>query len=72
LNVDVEASTSEASTGEESTGEVIRVGFLEDADSITIWIADDLVHQISVNEGATQFTHTFSDFGDDITISAPE
>ena len=51
---------------------VRRGGFLEDADSISIWVADNLVHQIAVDSGSTQFTHTIYDLGEDITVSAPE
>ena len=49
-----------------------RTGFLEDAEAIVIWVADDLVHQIEVSTGSTQFTFTFSDFGADITVTPPE
>ena len=49
-----------------------RSGFLEDADAITIWVADDLIHQIEVSTGSTQFTFTFFDFGADITVTPPE
>ena len=49
-----------------------RFGFLEDADSIDVWVADGLIHQIAVDSGDNQFTWTFRDFGEDITITAPE
>lgn len=52
--------------------ETFRSGFLEDADTLTIWIADDLIHRISVDSGSTQFTHTYYDFNADITIALPE
>jgi len=48
-----------------------RSGFLEDADAIAIWVADDLIHQIEVSTGSNQFTVTFFDFGADITITPP-
>lgn len=49
-----------------------RSGFLEDADALVIWVADDLIHQIEVSTGSTQFTITFYDFGADITITPPQ
>lgn len=49
-----------------------RSGLLDDADTLELWIADDLIHQISVDSGSTQFTHTFYDFGIDITVALPE
>lgn len=55
-----------------SATEPQRFGFLEDADRIEVWLADGLIHQISVTEGDSSFTYTFYDFGDDITITPPE
>ena len=55
-----------------SSEEPRRFGFLEDADHLDVWVADGLIHQISVTEGEASFTYTFFDFGDDITITAPE
>jgi len=49
-----------------------RSGFLEDSDTMTIWIADDLIHQISAGVPGEEFTHTFFDFGADITITPPQ
>ncbi len=70
-------TTQEECTVVEEGGETIescerRSGFLEDAESISIWVADDLVHQIAVDSGSVQFTHTIYDLGADITITAPE
>lgn len=49
-----------------------RSGFLDDADSISIWVADDLVYRIAVDMGTDSFTYTFSDFGVDNVVTAPE
>ena len=49
-----------------------RFGFLEDANAIDVWVADGLIHQISVDSEQSQFTWTFRDFGENITITAPE
>ncbi len=57
--------------GNEVTGPTERSGFLEDADAITIWVADELIHQIEVSTGSNQFVFTFFDFGADITITPP-
>ncbi|MFT7602218.1 MAG: hypothetical protein ACI8TP_005186 [Acidimicrobiales bacterium] len=48
-----------------------RSGFLDDADSLIIWLADDRIHQISVDSGSSQFTHTFLDLGQDIVVTPP-
>ncbi len=71
------AETSESAevTFDDDGNEVVvsagRSGFLEDADAISLSIADDLIHQIEVSTGTTQFTITFFDFGADITITPP-
>lgn len=48
-----------------------RYGFLEDAEVITIWVADELIHQIEVSTETTTFAFTFFDFGADITVTPP-
>lgn len=67
-----QAVDEDVEAGEEGVISDVRSGYLEDADALSIWIADDLVHRIAVTTGSTQFTHTFFDFGADITVSAPE
>lgn len=55
-----------------STADPRRFGFLENADQIDVWLANGLIHQISVTDGDDSFTFTFYDFGGDITITPPE
>lgn len=59
----------DAVTGE--TDVVSRSGYLDNAQTIEVWIADDLVHRIRADFGDQSTTHTFSDFGADITIEPP-
>lgn len=59
----------EVSAGDDGEPVSRRSGFLEDAGQIDVWVADGLVHRISVDG---DFTLTFYDFGADITITAPE
>jgi hypothetical protein len=54
-----------------SSAEPRRFGFLEDATSIDVWVADGLIHQIAVDSGSSHFTCTFHDFDADIAIRPP-
>lgn len=60
-----------AQLGDEE-GQARRSGFLEDADTIDVWVANDLVHRISVTDSVGTFTYTFYDFGGDVVIEAPQ
>ncbi len=64
-------NVSEEVVEDESDREPRRFGFLEDAESIDVWVADGLIHRIAVESGLSPFTWTFSDFGEDITITPP-
>lgn len=66
-----EETEEEISVEEDGEVDAFRSGFLEDADSLTIWIANDLIHQISVEDGSSQFTHSYYDFNADIEIVVP-
>lgn len=70
LNWFTEETEEVAATPE---GEVTesRSGILDEADVITIWIADDLIHRISVDSPDVKFTHTYYDFNAPIDISLP-
>lgn len=68
------ASTTENTTfGADGTvTESSRSGFLEDADSMSIWVADELIRRIQVDTGEYTFDFTYFDFGIDNVVTAPE